>query len=444
MADSATPRAADLPTFAVAYSGGRDSSALLHACAHAARALGLRVLALHVHHGLSAQADAWLAHCDAQCAAWAAAGLPVEFRSVRLSGAPAPAQSVEAWAREQRYAALRSMCDAAGVDLLLLAQHRRDQAETFVLQALRGAGAAGLAAMPALQPRDGLVWARPWLAQPRETVEAYVAQYGLEYVNDDSNADPRFARNRLRLEVWPALSAAWPQAEAGLVQAAALAQEGLALQMEVAAADLVGRDVDGWLDLADLTPARARNALRAWIERRCGAMPPASLLERLRVEQGDGAWPCLDGLLHRYRRRWCWQAAGPGVPGGRDSFDPPDAPAGPSQLVKLACAGSHPVPAWHGAWELEAVAAGGVAARFLAAAEMRARRGGERFQKAAASPPRSLKKAWQEAGVPAFERGGPLLFCGAQLVFAPGLGPDARVLALPGEAQFGLRWRAVP
>lgn len=430
MADSATPRAADPPTFAVAYSGGRDSTALLHACAQAARASGLRVLALHVHHGLSPNADDWLAHCEAQCAAWIGDGLPITFRSTRLRDRPAPAQSVEAWAREQRYAALASMSEEAGVDLLLLAHHRRDQAETFLLQALRGAGVAGLAAMPIQQSRGGLVWARPWLDRPREGVEAYVAQHGLRFIEDDSNADTRYARNRLRLDVWPVLSAAWPQAEASLAQSAAWAQEALLLQDEVAAADLVGREADGWLNLDGLMPVRARNALRHWLARRCGQMPPASLMDRLRVEEGDGAWPCGGGLLHRYRGRWRW---------GRAS----EAVDGPSQLVKLACAGVHEVASWRGAWALESVDQGGVAVRFLEAAEMRARSGGEQFQKAASSPPRSLKKAWQEAGVPAFLREGPLLFCGPQLVFVPGLGLDARVCAAPGEPQFSLRWEMV-
>jgi len=431
MADSATPRAANASTFAVAYSGGRDSTALLHACAQAARGLGLRVLALHVHHGLSRHADAWLAHCQAQCAAWACEGLPILFRGTRLSGRPAPAQSVEAWAREQRYAALAAMCGEAGIELLLLAHHRRDQAETFLLQALRGAGAAGLAAMPLQQSRGELVWARPWLDRPREDVEAYVARHGLQFIDDDSNTDARYARNRLRLAVWPALSAAWPQAEASLAQSASWAQEALLLQDEVAAADLASRDADGWLDLDGLTPARARNALRYWLAQRCGRMPPASLLERLRIEEGDGSWPCAAGLLHRYRGRWCWRRT-------------QEVLAGPSQVVKLACAGVHAVPSWQGAWALETVACGGVAARFLEVAEMRPRSGGEQFQKTIGSPPRSLKKAWQEAGVPAFLRNGPLLFCGPQLVFAPGLGADARVWAQPGEQQFCLRWQVMP
>ena len=155
------------PAVAVAASGGRDSTALLHATARAARDLGLEVHALHVHHGLVADADAWLERLEAQCRRWRAAGLPVHFHSTRLDGRPARGESVEAWARRERYQALAAMARHAGCALVLLAHHRRDQAETFLLQALRGAGPAGLAAMPRRAERAGLTWARPWLAQPR-------------------------------------------------------------------------------------------------------------------------------------------------------------------------------------------------------------------------------------------------------------------------------------
>merc|ERR1739841_308703 len=112
------------------------------------------------------------------------------------------------------------MARQAGADLLLLAHHRRDQAETLLLQALRGAGVAGLAAMPRQDWRDGVLWVRPWLDHPREAIEAYIAQHGLRHIDDDSNGDPRFARNRLRLQVWPALQAAFPQAKAALAASA--------------------------------------------------------------------------------------------------------------------------------------------------------------------------------------------------------------------------------
>src|SRR5262249_37298193 len=147
---------------------------------------------------------------------WAAEGRPIGFACTRLAGRPAPGESVEAWARSERYAALAEMARAEGASLVLLAHHRRDQAETVGLQALRGAGAAGLAAMPRVVQRGGLSWARPWLAQAPGAIDAYVELHGLGFVVDPSNADPRHARSRLRTSVMPALREAFPDAEVAL------------------------------------------------------------------------------------------------------------------------------------------------------------------------------------------------------------------------------------
>ncbi|HEX2010885.1 MAG TPA: tRNA lysidine(34) synthetase TilS [Roseateles sp.] len=442
MAASATPRTAEFHAAsdltAVAYSGGRDSTALLHVVARQAQALGLRVLALHVHHGLSAQADAWLAHCQRQCAAWVAQGLPIEFQYRRLIGRPASGQSTEAWAREGRYRALDEMARCAGADLLLLAQHRRDQAETLLLQALRGGGLAGLAAMPHAQWRDGLLWTRPWLAQPREAIEAYVRMHGLSHVEDDSNTDPRHARNRLRLAVWPALSGAFPESEAGLAQAASWAQQALALQRELADEDLHRLEDEAgrldWQGLSLLSGPRASNALRAWLQRRLGRPAPASLVQRV-LDEGAGraaCWPCEGGQIRRYR--------------GRLGFVPAagDALVLVPQALDLGRAGLYPVPLWRGRWQAEPVATGGLPVALLCRAELRARTGGEQFQCHAQGIPRSLKKAYQSAAVPAWLRHGPLLFADGQLLFVPGLGADARAIARPGEAQLTLRWLPDP
>lgn len=426
---------------AVAYSGGRDSSALLHACASAARALNedgaaLLVHALHVHHGLSGRADAWLAHCRSQCEAWARVGLPIQFHSARLEGRPAAGQSVEAWARDGRYAALTRMAREAGAGLVLLAHHRRDQAETWLLQALRGAGVAGLAAMPRSQRREGIEWARPWLEQPREAIEAYLTRHAIAHVEDDSNLDPRFARNRLRLQVMPVLSRAFEGAERQLARAAGQAQQALELEREIAAEDLARIAVDAGLDVQawqQLSPARASNALRAWLGDAMGRVAPASLVLRLLAELPGaraGRWPCVAGELHLYR--------------GILSLARPAAPvavvAEDEQPLDLSAPGRYSLPAWCGALEVTAVAQGGIAADGLRQVRLRARRGGEQFQHGLHGVPRSLKKAFQSAGVAAWERGGPLLFAGEDLLFVPGLGIDGRRLARDAQPQRGLRW----
>lgn len=271
---------------------------------------------MHVHHGLSANADAWLAHAEAVCERWAKKkGLPIGFDSRRLATRPNGGDSVEAWARGERYAALRDMARAAAIDLVLLAHHRRDQAETFVLQALRGAGASGLAAMPRLAFDGGINWARPWLDSPRVAIEAYTRRHRLRFVEDDSNADRRYARNRLRIDVWPALLRAFPDAELTLAVASRLAGDAKAVLEAATAsdADATVRD-DGSLDLASwraLPSARRRLVLVAWLRGPLNGPAPRTLVDRLanELDRPDATrWPAPGGELQRRRGRLAYVA----------------------------------------------------------------------------------------------------------------------------------------
>lgn len=459
---------------AVACSGGRDSSALLHATQAAAPVLGIEVLALHVNHRLSAFADSWEAHCRRQCGQ---AG--IAFASRRLATRPARGDSLEAWARSARYEALRQMAAAGGSGLVLLAHHQRDQAETLLLQALRGGGVAGLAGMPREVLRDGIVWARPWLDVSCRAIEAYVARHAIAHVDDDSNADPRFARNRLRLAVWPALAAAFPHAEAALATATGWAQQAAACLDEFAADDLARLDAASpegasALPLADwqrLPPARRSNVLRGWLRRATGRAATAALVGRLLKElpaTGSASWPCGEGWLLRRHRGLLRlaadrpvtpeAAAAPAAPAaaprpaaispvGASAARPAAlgtaaamAPAGPVSPLAIRRAGRYRLPGWPGCIVAERVDQGGVPLAWLARLDVRPREGGERFQAAAGRPPRSLKKQFQAAGLAAWERAAPLLFSSGRLVFVPGLGMDARVVALSGQAQLRLHW----
>ncbi len=426
------------PRVAVGYSGGRDSTALLHATLRAAKPLGVRVLALHVHHGLNPQAEAWVQHCRLQCERWRRRGWPIEFAFDRLTGSPAPGDSVEAWAREQRYRSLSALAIAHGIDLVLLAQHQQDQAETFLLQALRGAGAAGLAAMPAQAERAGIHWARPWLHESRASIEAYVRRCRLRYVDDDSNGDVRFARNRLRIEVWPAMSNAFPHAAAALARSATWSQDALQCLEELATLDLrqvagdKGLDVPAWLRLSD---ARRSNALRAWLQTAGGrGAANASLTTRLLAELPNarsGSWPSPNGTVRLYRNRLNHQ------------LDTVVLPARlPEAQLSVQRSADHALPGWGGTLRVRRCQSGGVPVAWLAHLELRPRSGAEQFQAGIGRPPRSLKKQYQAAAIPASLRNGPLLYSGGQLVFVPGLGIDARVLALPGQAQVSLEWCA--
>ena len=436
MAASRTPATADRPRrVAVAYSAGRDSTALLHATASAAVGQGVEVLAFHVHHGLSADADAWQAHAERQCARWAKQGLPVRLCVERLDGKPTAGESVEAWARRERYRALRRLALAGETTTVLLAHHQRDQAETFLLQAMRGAGVAGLAAMPQAVVRDGVEWVRPWLQQPRSAVEAYVRHHRLRHVEDDSNAHPRFARNRLRLEVWPSLLQAFPQAEASLADAATWAAQASDALAELAAMDLAevadasGLKLPAW---RALSAARRAHALRAWLHRVGGVLPPSTLLQRLQAELpalGDARWDWSEGTLHRRRGRLVFQPAAPA----------PDLE--PEPTLRIHGPGRYPLPGWGGVMVVCELSEEGVHPAWLAHVELRARAGGEQFMAGPGRPARSLKKQYQAADVPAWERDGPLVYSGGQLVFVPGLGIDARARALPGQPRLGLRWQ---
>lgn len=295
------------PVVAVATSGGRDSTALLHATARAALALKLRVVALHVHHGLMPEADAWVRHLQQQVARWARRGLPVSLCVTRLSGQPLRGDSVEAWARRGRYAALAEMARQVRAPLVLLAHHEADQAETFLLQALRIGSPAGLSAMPTQVLRDGLCWARPWLHRPRAAIIDYVVRHRLAYVDDASNTDARFARSRLRTSVLPALESAFPGAVRQLAQAAQRQQEAAACLQELADADLgQAADAQGALRLdawLAFSAARRAHVLRRWLHGRWAGGVPETLVQRLCAElpasRSGARWPAPGAWVRR-------------------------------------------------------------------------------------------------------------------------------------------------
>jgi len=424
------------PCIAVAVSGGLDSTALWHATARASRGSPLHVVGLHVHHSLQSVADDWIVHLQRQARRWARSGLPVSLSWRRLEGAPSAGDSIEAWARRERYAALADMARACGAAVVLLAHHRRDQAETFLLQALRGAGPAGLAAMPREALRDGIVWARPWLEQPRRAIETYARRHRLSFVEDPSNADLTLARNRLRQQVWPSLTAGFDHACTSLAAGARRAHEAADCLRELAVLDAEqvcsARDGLGVAPWLALSPARRANLLRDWLSSLGEAGAPETLVQRLLHElpaaAAGSAWP--------------WHAGELRLHAGRLRVVPAQAAVASLEQIclDLSRAGHYAVPPWRGAFEVSSVSSGGLAPDRLRRCELRARGGGEQFQRSRRSVPRSLKKQFQAAGVPAWLRGGPLLYGGDTLLYVPGLGIDARVQASGDQPMLGLRW----
>jgi len=297
----------------IAFSGGLDSTVLLHLLAHLARHHSLPALsAIHIHHGLQAAADAWPEHCQSVCDA-----LGVSLQVIRVS--VQPGASLERAAREARYAAFMSLTEAD--DVLLTAQHRDDQAETLLFRLMRGAGVRGLSAMPAQRPLGQGTLLRPLLDVTRAELEAYARAHQLHWIEDPSNEDRQFSRNYLRHQVLPLLTARWPQAQASMARSAAHLREAQGLLDELAQLDLAQAATPSgfpWLDLpslelvplANLSAARQRNALSHWLEpltrlpdtdhwsgwdNLCGAANDASPV-----------WRLADGELHRSAGRLWW------------------------------------------------------------------------------------------------------------------------------------------
>jgi tRNA(Ile)-lysidine synthase len=262
---------------AIAYSGGADSSALLVACA---RKWPGQVRAVHVHHGLQAAADAFEQHCANTCAGL---GVPLVVR--RVDARHAAGQSPEDAARRMRYATLSSVLLqewGGAVKDIAIAQHADDQVETMLLALSRGAGLPGLAAMPAHWERDGIAWHRPLLAVPGPAVRDWLALHGVKWIEDPTNADGSFTRNRIRAKLLPALAESFPQFRETFARSAGHAAQAQQLLAEVALQDLAATgSPPGIKALRTLTRARQANALRLWLKRDHETSASAAQLEEL-------------------------------------------------------------------------------------------------------------------------------------------------------------------
>lgn len=301
------------PGWCVAFSGGLDSTVLLHLMVSLSRRMALPpVRAVHVEHGLQAIAAAWPAHCQQVCTAL---GVPLRVRAVQV----APGASLERAAREARYAALADELEVG--ELLLTAQHRDDQAETLLFRLLRGAGVRGLAAMPASRPLGRGHLLRPLLTASRAELETYAAAHRLHWVEDPSNGDVQYSRNYLRQRVLPLLTQRWPQAATSMARTAEHLREAQGLLDDLARVDLASLSEPSrfvWLMLPSLplapllalSVARQRNLLRYWLAPMT-ALPDSDHwagFESLLVAGGDAlpVWRLAGGELHRADGRLWW------------------------------------------------------------------------------------------------------------------------------------------
>ena len=417
----------------LAFSGGLDSCVLLHLLAELRPRLSYPLRAIHVHHGLQAGADAWQAHCEAVCAAH---DIPLDTLSLKLTAKAG--ESLEALAREARYKALARRMGSG--DLLLTAQHQDDQAETLLLQLLRGSGPAGLAAMPQLTRFEPGWLARPLLQESRQALELYAKAHGVSWQEDPSNRDLRFDRNFIRHQVMPLLQSRWPAASVTLSRAARFSGELLTLVHEEAEDDLarVRREDSESLSVSALRifhSVRLRHLLRHWIAA-CGApMPSSKKLERIERESVHGridsvplvAWGGWE--VRRYRDELTLARSRAAVP--------------PPETLQWSDKHSLELPEGLGMLFAESGEGGVSAVRWREAeVEVRFRRGGERCQPAGQDYHRPLKKLFQEWGVPPWERGRlPLIYLDGELAVIPGRLVCQPFAAVRGEEGILVHWR---
>lgn len=422
----------DVERFVVAFSGGIDSTVLLHALAELVDAQDQCILAVHIDHGLNKDAAIWRRHCRDFAATL---GVAYEDRVVSISSDSSAGP--EAAARTARYAAFAGIVQDG--DCLLTAHHREDQAETLLLNLLRGSGPAGVAAIDARQRFGPGYLLRPLLRICQSEITRYAERHDLHWIDDPSNRESRFDRNFLRNEIIPLLSSRWPAANANLARSADLAREASQLLDDLADIDLREHGSAQRLSipaLMQLSPARRRNLLRRAI--RISNLPPApatrieQTLRELIPARGDASplvsWPGAE--LRRFRDSLFLMAELPvaTIPGQQVLM--PDGEwldlgpgLGSLQLMPTQQDGIAP-----------GIARSGLQLRF--------RSGGERIRLKDRGLTHKLKKLLQQEGVLPWMRDRmPLLYAGEQLVAVADLWIADECIAPQG---FSVNWRDKP
>jgi len=408
----------------VAFSGGLDSTLLLHVLDRAKVAGSLA--AIHIDHGLHDDSPAWSAHCAAIAEAL---GIELITRSLKLK--PVPGQSLEAIAREARYTAF---ADAIGPgDVVVTAHHADDQLETVLLRLLRGTGVRGLTAIHALSPLGDGWLARPMLGFLRADIEAQAKHLGLNWLEDPSNVDTRFDRNLLRADVLPVLHERWPQAGVTASRLARQMAEAEIVLSEVAAGDLAvanGLERIPVSHLATLSEPRLNNALRYAVRALGLPVPNSVQLGELRrsLDARDDAevvvrWPGAEARVYR-RKLYLLPSTNP-EPAETGRIDTDRAFSFAEGELRLVATDEYGIP---DLWAREGL-------------DVAFRGGGERFRPRGSRHHKSLKQWFQEAGIVPWMRSTvPLLYHKDVLV---AIGDICLADDLPQSAGDGPFWRPV-
>ncbi len=405
---------------AIALSGGLDSAVLLHTiCKNPKFSSAAEIWVFHIHHGLQKSADQWLEFCLTLAKKYR---VPFDFRLLYLDPSLG---NVESRARTARYEALAELCEEHHIQDLLLAHHQNDQAETVLLQLLRGAGVAGLSAMPAQRPLKSNQYQvnvlRPLLDQSRSELEAYAKKYRLRWIEDSSNSDVRYRRNALRKKVIPQLMQIQPEALSNIARSANLMAEAQTLLDRLAQQDGKSIFEKGALKLKPLLLLRkldvasANNLIRYWLKMHQLAMPSQERLESW--------WQDLLKVSHDAQLEWIHNESHICLWRG---------------LLQI-------IGSQAGEWVFKAVPQSskklGLPADWLARLKeqgqitQRERVGSEKIQIAAKSPRKSLKNLYQECAVPPWQRQLPLLYMGDDLLAVAHVG-----VSYPHLVSTGKRW----
>lgn len=411
----------------VAFSGGLDSTVLLHQLVlWRTQHPDVTLRAIHIHHGLSPHADAWVTHCESVCAQWQ---VPLVVERVQLQD---DGLGIEAQARRARYQAFAGALLPG--EVLVTAQHLDDQCETFLLALKRGSGPAGLSAMGESSPFARTRLIRPLLTQTRDALERWAHTYALSWIEDESNQDDAYDRNFLRLRILPLLQQRWPHFAEATARSAALCAEQESLLDELLASDLANVvTAQGTLmiePLMTMSGVRRSALLRRWLAGLNAPMPSRDGLERIWQEVAlarEDASPCLhlgEYDVRRYQSQLWW--------------------------VKSLSGQSETVLPWL-SWQTSlALPAGLGTVQLVPGGELRLPRADESISIRFKAPGllhivgrnggRKLKKIWQEQGVPPWRRDTtPLLFYGETLIAAAGIFVTREGLG-EGEEGVSLVW----
>lgn len=374
-------------------SGGLDSCVLLHML----HSLKIPVKAVHVHHGLSPNADHWAEFCTQLCASYQ---IPLVLKKARVMN---QGKGIEDAARAARYQMFSEILQTG--DVLLLAHHSDDQAETFFMRALRGSGVNGLAAMPVSRELNGAILLRPLLAFSRSELSAYAAQFGIRHIHDESNDNNRFERNYWRNAILPQLWQRFPAGRSGLNNTLhALQQDKQLLQELMQPALQACRAENGSLSLTvwqTLSALQQDYVLRHWLLRITAQMPGQKLIQELmqQLQAAADSEMCMrfaDYEIRRYRQQ---------------AFCLPCLPTAPLVGLRLSLNSALPLGVLSGVVQLSD--AENYQVGFYA--------GGESIRPVK-RPSKSLKKLFQEAGIPPWLRDfWPLIYCADELLCIPGI-----------------------